>query len=309
MDPQVCSKLNLACWVPVDHEPCAPGVVRFFKESGAIPIAMSHFGEGLLKDVGLDPLYCPHAVDTSVFRPHPKEEVRKEVGIPNDAFLVGMVAANKGRPSRKGFQQALEAFRLFKMKHDEAILYLHTVANPHAAAGEDILSMARALGIQDSVVVAPTYRMMFDPLPSDSMAQVYGAMDVLLNPSMGEGFGVPILEAASCGIPSIVTNFSSMPQVSGEAGWHVGCRPYWTPGNSWQAVPDVGEIVEALEQSYGQSEDERKTRAHKARNHALDYDIKAVVKEFMLPALEAAQERLGDRTPEVIRTDLASAVK
>lgn len=291
------SKLNVASWVPIDHEPCLPGVVRYFKESGAIPIAMSEFGVEQLKNVGLDSLYCPHAVDTTVFSSYPKDEVRKQVGIPKDAFLIGMVAANKGRPSRKGFQQALEAFHHFHNKHSEAILYLHTVANPAIAGGEDILSMARMLGIEDSVVTAPTYRMMFDPFPPESLAQVYSAMDVLLNPSHGEGFGIPVLEAASCGVPAIVTNFSAMPQVAGPAGLPVGCRPYWTPGNSWQAVADVPDIVDALEVVYGESAKDRQARSDKARNHALDYDVKRVMKEHMLPALESAWERVEERKP------------
>lgn len=297
LDTGMVSKLNVCSWVPVDHEPCLPNVVRFFKESGAIPIAMSEFGKQQLQDVGLDPLYVPHACDTSVFKPYPKDAVRQEVGIPKDAFLIGMVAANKGRPSRKGFQQALQAFWYFKKMHKEAILYLHTVANPQIAAGEDIEAMARALGILDSIVFAPSYRMMFDPFPPETMAQIYSACDVLINPSMGEGFGIPVLEAASCGVPAIVSDFSAMPQVAGEAGWRINTRPYWSPGNSFQAIPDVPEIVDALEEAYSESEADRKERSRKARNHALDYDIKTVCKDHMLPALESAWQRIEERQP------------
>ena len=46
---------------------------------------------------------------------------------PKDAFVVGMVAANKGAPSRKAFSQALLAFSRFAKAHDNAFLYLHTV--------------------------------------------------------------------------------------------------------------------------------------------------------------------------------------
>jgi hypothetical protein len=45
LDPRVCSQLNMACWVPVDHDPAPPGVKNFFLQSGAIPIAMSKFGQ------------------------------------------------------------------------------------------------------------------------------------------------------------------------------------------------------------------------------------------------------------------------
>jgi glycosyltransferase involved in cell wall biosynthesis len=36
--------------------------------------------------------------------------------------------------------------------------------------------------------------------------------------SLFEGFGIPILEAAQCGVPSITSNVSSMPEVCGDSG-------------------------------------------------------------------------------------------
>jgi glycosyltransferase involved in cell wall biosynthesis len=47
------------------------------------------------------------------------------------------------------------------------------------------------------------------------MAKIYSAMDVLLNPAMGEGFGITVLEAQACGTPAIVTDFSAMTEVCG----------------------------------------------------------------------------------------------
>jgi glycosyltransferase involved in cell wall biosynthesis len=82
-----------------------------------------------------------------------------------------------------------------------------------------------------------------------TMAKLYSAMDVLLNPAMGEGFGVPVLEAQACGTPAIVTDFSAMQEVCG-AGWHVAYERSWTGQNSWQASPDVDDIVSALEECY-----------------------------------------------------------
>jgi glycosyltransferase involved in cell wall biosynthesis len=77
-------------------------------------------------------------------------------------------------------------------------------------------------------------------------------MDVLLNPAMGEGFGITVLEAQACGVPAIVTDFTAMREVCG-AGWHVKHQPYWTGLGSWQAIPDVDDIVSALEECYDRS--------------------------------------------------------
>jgi hypothetical protein len=85
--------------------------VKFFTESGAVPVAMSRFGQQMLGR--LDPLYVPHGIDTNIYKPIDRKTAREECGVPDGAFLVGMVAANKGRPSRKGFSQAFQAFARF----------------------------------------------------------------------------------------------------------------------------------------------------------------------------------------------------
>ena len=79
--------LNVACWVPVDHEPVPPAVPEFFAATGRVPIAMSRFGQEQLQ--AFDPLYVPHGVDTDVYQPQPQAEVRERGGSTSDAFVVG----------------------------------------------------------------------------------------------------------------------------------------------------------------------------------------------------------------------------
>jgi glycosyltransferase involved in cell wall biosynthesis len=298
LNPNDMARMDVACWTPVDHDPVPPAVVRFFQQSGSVPVAMSKFGEGQLEAAGLEPLYVPHGVDVDAYRPYDKRESRKLAGVPQDAFLVGMVAANKGRPSRKGFQQAFEAFRLLSERHDDAYLYLHTTANPNLVPdGEDIPGLLDSLQIRpDRVLLADQYRMLFDPFSPQAMARIYSTFDVLLNASMGEGFGIPILEAQACGVPVVVTDFSAMSELCG-AGWMVKGRPWWTAQKSWQAVPDVGEIAQALNDCRGLAKSHRKALSDKARRFALQYAAPKVLADHMLPALEKAQERFGERKP------------
>lgn len=300
LDPVLGGKMNILSWTPIDHEPVQNRVLSWFA-TGPIPMAMSRFGQKQLQEhlaTDQEVLYCPHGIDTEKFKPYDRAESRKLMGLSEDAFLVGMVAANKGRnPSRKGFQFALEAFKLFKNKHPEAHLYLHTMADPSLAEGENLFGLLRALDIPASDVGwADQYRVNFAPYPPEAMAMIYSGMDVLLNPAMGEGFGIPILEAQASGIPVIVTDFSSMPELVG-CGAKVEWRRFWTGHHSWQAIPEVEDIVVALERIYSHGVDGRARLGEMAREFALDYDVRKVFEEHMLPNLREAESRFAEREP------------
>ena len=50
-----------------------------------------------------------------------------------------------------------------------------------------------------------------------TLVQIYNAADVLLAPSLYEGFGMTVLEAMACGTPVVTSNVSSLPEVTGDA--------------------------------------------------------------------------------------------
>ena len=58
-------------------------------------------------------------------------------------------------------------------------------------------------------------------LDIDELELLYSAATVLLYCSLYEGFGIPVLDAMSCGLPVITSNVSSMPEVGGEAAFYV----------------------------------------------------------------------------------------
>lgn len=59
---------------------------------------------------------------------------------------------------------------------------------------------------------------------SEDMPAIYNLADLCVYPSLYEGFGLPILEAMSCGCPVITSKTSSMPEVAGDAA--VLVNPY-----------------------------------------------------------------------------------
>jgi glycosyltransferase involved in cell wall biosynthesis len=68
----------------------------------------------------------------------------------------------------------------------------------------------RRRGLEESVLFPGFIR-------DDDLPTVYSAATVFVFPSLYEGFGLPPLEAMACGTPCVVSNSSSLPEVTGSA--------------------------------------------------------------------------------------------
>lgn len=290
--PEAVAGLNVACWTPVDCEPMSCLDWAALTASGAKPVAMSRFGEAMMRKKDLAPLYVPHGVDTSVFRPcaGPGWSEARPAGRP---FTVGMVAANTDK-RRKGFDKAFQAFARYRDKHaPDARLLVHAqMVNDLTvgADGLDLAALAEARALGESVSFCDQYAYKAGLTGDDAMASFLSGLDVLLNPSLGEGFGLPVLEAQACGTPVIVTRGSAMAEMCG-AGWSVtGEREWnWMHRADW-TDPTVDGLVKAL------------GRAHRASRSALGpggqavtfaggYEAGRVMREYWAPALEILARR------------------
>ena len=295
-----------APWFPVDMDPLPPPVKNTVSQAFA-RIVYSKFGERMVHQAGLDCHYVPHGVETEVFKPTSKSEAREALKVPADAFIVGMVAANKGNPSRKAFTQQIEAFARFHQKHSDSLLYLHTSKSENGEhQGINLVEFCsyHDLQVGRDVVFADQYSQVLG-FPDAYMVNAYNAMDVLLSASMGEGFGIPILEAQSCGTPVIVGGWTAMPELA-FAGWTVpetAADRYWTPLGAYQWVPRVGAIEDRLRAAYHEGKSEKLQTI--ARQGALAYDADRVTREYWVPVLDAIEERIGlaKKAAETVRAD------
>jgi hypothetical protein len=292
---------NVASWVPIDHMPAPPSVAAWCRQDFVTPIAMSKYGKAMLENVGIESLYAPHAIE-SVFKPTQLVKLNdgssitawEYLQIPNDAFVVGMNAANKGvYPNRKAFGENILAFSMFAQNHDDVMLYLHTDAMG-SLGGIKLRELIMSCGIPENKVVFVEPYSYATGIPQNVLAAIYTAMDVLLATSYGEGFGVPTIEAQACGTPVIVSDFAASKELVGD-GWLVGGQPLWdAPQTSWFHVPSVPEIVDALEQAYNRG----KGRSKKATEFAKDYGADAVFNNHWKPILETLSAKYESRVVE-----------
>lgn len=277
---------HFAVWAPVDHQPVPPIVVEAIRSLELTPIAMSRYGQGQFHDADLDAFYVPHAVDPA-FTPRDRSQARARFGIPEDAFVVGMNAANKaaGEFHRKGFGEAIHAFALFAKEHPDTILWIHSEATG-VGQGWDLERLAAGYGLAGRVLFTNQldYRV---GLSVDALADLYSAFNVYLSPSYGEGFGIPIVEAQACGVPVIVTDFTAMPELVGD-GWAVPGQLIWHERQQafWK-IPNVGQIKDALEEAYSRSEP-----SSTAEKFARQYLPERVWTDLFKPVIDQLEDRI-----------------
>jgi glycosyltransferase involved in cell wall biosynthesis len=114
---------------------------------------------------------------------------------------------------RKNLGTLVQAFARVKAAHPGAKLV--KVGAPHVQEGrQKLLAQVKHLGLEEEVLI-------LDSVPDGDLPLFYNAADLLALPSRYEGFGLPVLEAMTCGTPVICSDAASLPEVAGGAAWLV----------------------------------------------------------------------------------------
>ena len=139
-----------------------------------------------------------------------RQGLRAELGLPPDTPLLGMVCR---LVQQKGIPYSLEALRRIQSDFPQAQL---VIIGDGEMAGE-LRQLAAALGIAE--------RVHWLSWRADAV-ELMAALDVLLVPSLWEGFGLVVLEAMSRRVPVIASRVSALPEVvvHGETGMLIEAR-------------------------------------------------------------------------------------
>jgi glycosyltransferase involved in cell wall biosynthesis len=190
--------------------------------------------------------YVPFGVDASVFRQLPdREQLRQEAGVA-DRFVVGCVARNQ---FRKSLPLLVRSFAAFAADKDDATLFLHT--DPDDEAGSDLVDLLYRYGLQEKAGITRGASVTCGA--SDAfLCRLYNLFDVFALPTMGEGFGLPLLEAMACGVPVVTTDCSAAGELVRGRGALIRVRERIAvgPQSIELAVADAGHLTEILGDLY-----------------------------------------------------------
>ena len=133
---------------------------------------------------------------------------KQEVTVPEKFFLfVGVIK------ERKNVMNVVKAFHLFFAARRNFSLVL--LGKGGGDYFEAIKRLVREKGIEKNVLFLP------GDVNDRTLSFLYQNARALVYPSIVEGFGFPILEAMSCGLPVITAPVSSLPEVAGDAAYYV----------------------------------------------------------------------------------------
>ncbi len=107
---------------------------------------------------------------------------------------------------RKNLINVVEAFSKLKNKN----MYQLVMIGNRGWGDVDLSEIVKKYNVQSETI-------MTGYVEGDELNAFYSGAEVFVYPSLYEGFGLPILEAMSCGCPVITSNNSSMPEVANDA--------------------------------------------------------------------------------------------
>lgn len=151
--------------------------------------------------------FIPNGFDLDRFCPDPQARlsVRRELGIQDDALILGLV----GRLDRlKDHATFLQAAAAIIREHQQKV-YFVLIGEGLEWETPALASEIKDFDLQDKVILLG---------PRDDVPRLTAAFDIACSTSISEGFPNTIGEAMSCGVPCVVTDVGDSAAIVGDSG-------------------------------------------------------------------------------------------
>jgi glycosyltransferase involved in cell wall biosynthesis len=131
------------------------------------------------------------------------EGVKEKYHLPDDFILfVSTIEPRKNVPALlRAYRQLLDGY-----KRSEVLV----LAGERGWLFEEVFALVEELGLESKTLF-------LGRVPIEDLLYLYNAAQLLVHPTVYEGFGLPPLEAMACGTPVVVSNVSSLPEIVGDA--------------------------------------------------------------------------------------------
>jgi glycosyltransferase involved in cell wall biosynthesis len=215
-----------------------------------LPVCYAQWSRrAILRSTGLDIPNIPLAIDTSVFYPRGRERSRKELELPEEAFLIAMVASNQWRKLWNEFFDVMS--RIVKRHPD--IRIIPWTNEERVGGGIDIHEYLYRSDLTPYALMPGSKA---GTVSDEYMAQLYSAIDLLVLTTSGEGAGLPPMQARACATPALVSANTANVEYSGDPYELIPSRPssighgFSGPPNTLVYRTDTDALEDRIERLY-----------------------------------------------------------
>jgi len=276
-----------------------PDFNKVWYDSTDVIVTISKVTDDIVRNVSpsTECHYLPHAVNTEVFKPVSEEKImklREQADIPKDKF---MIFWNNRNARRKHPGTLIFWFKEFldKVGHDKAALIMHT--DPKDVNGPNLPAILGKLGLTNGEVKFSTNK-----LDLEHLAGLYNMVDVTVNISDAEGFGLSTLESMCCGTPIVVNMTGGLQEqvTNGKEWFGVGIEPSSKAIIGSQDIPYIYEdrinkddFINALMKIYEFNREQRRDLGNAGREHVIkNYNFENYQKRWD-EILKSVHEKYG----------------
>lgn len=242
---------------------------------------------------------CPPGADPVKFFPAPdKDAHRRASGFLDDIFIIGTVMRNQ---KRKLYPELISAFSEYVNRYPEesknVYLYLHTT---YPDNGWDIPKLLRESGVSSRTLMTYkcrscgfTFPFFFhealttcpscgkldaspptaqEGVTTEELCDVINFFDLYVQYSICEGFGMPQVEAACCGVPVMSVDYSAMESVVRKIdGYPIKVKTLFREleTHSLRAYPDNEDLITKIREYVNTPKSMRLAKGKKAHDMAI----------------------------------------
>jgi glycosyltransferase involved in cell wall biosynthesis len=208
------AKYNIGITAAIETDKCNPEWVRNCNQMDAVVFPSEHARKSITNvgKINVPSFVMPEAYGNSYVKdPESLPDLQLNIDTKFNFLIVGQISGMSPDTDRKNILNTLKwTFEAFENDPDVGLIIKTNIGRHSKIDQHNTLNILSQVVKEVRKSPFPKLHFIHGMMSEDEMASLYRLPSVkaLIAPTRGEGFGLPILEAAVCGIPVIATNWS-----------------------------------------------------------------------------------------------------